>query len=194
MPDLEPCDMEGLAKECLEAFKRSHAQRPVLVEIDPDMAPVPAQPTSLERVIENLLSNADKYSPAGEPLTLKVTQAAGEMLVSVSDHGKGVPEDELDLIFDSFYRSQGASSVATGHGLGLSISKRIVEAHAGRIWAKNLPGGFEVGFSLPLDDSNIDGESAAEPAVNGTENGHSNGHVASAVENDAGREDLTHAG
>jgi signal transduction histidine kinase len=132
-----------------------------------------AQGVSIEQVLMNFLSNADKYSPAGQPITVTTRLADDEVEVLVRDHGDGVPADDLAKIFDSFFRSADATKVATGHGLGLSVSKRIVEAHEGRIFADNhAGGGFEIGFALPLADApagdDVPSESAETATVGGT--------------------------
>jgi signal transduction histidine kinase/HAMP domain-containing protein len=151
MPEMEPTSLKQLADAAAETFNRIHPTRPLSVTIAEDLPVIFAQPTSIERVMENLLSNADKYGPADEPISLVVQREGEALTVCVRDKGHGVPDQEMERIFDSFYRAQKASQVATGHGLGLSISKRIIDSHEGRIWAKNLPGGgFEVGFALPV--------------------------------------------
>jgi two-component system sensor histidine kinase KdpD len=102
-------------------------------------------------VLINLLDNAAKYSPPDEPIELRAGLADGHVLFSVVDHGLGIPEIEVERIFDKFYRIRG-SGRTSGTGLGLAICKGIVEAHGGTIAAKNRAGGgLEVAFSLPLD-------------------------------------------
>jgi signal transduction histidine kinase len=109
-----------------------------------------AQPTSIEQVLMNFLSNADKYSPAGEPVTLTTRLTNDGVDVLVRDRGDGVPQSDLTKIFESFFRSTDATKQAAGHGLGLSVSKRIIDSHQGRIFARNIAGGgFEIGFTLP---------------------------------------------
>jgi signal transduction histidine kinase len=151
MPDREPIALNDVVKEVTATFGRTHRNRKLETELAEALPAALGQVTSIEQVLTNFLSNADKYSPAGEPVTIITRPATGAVEVVVRDRGAGVPPDELSKIFESFYRSPGATKSASGHGLGLSVSKRIVEAHDGRIFAQNLPGGgFEIGFALPV--------------------------------------------
>lgn len=101
-------------------------------------------------VLKNLLDNALKYSPEKSPLEVRARSAGGEVLISIIDEGPGIPPDDLERIFDKFYRVQRSEQVA-GTGLGLAICKGIVEAHGGRIWAKNRPGGGTIlTIALPV--------------------------------------------
>jgi two-component system OmpR family sensor kinase len=154
MPDREPLLLNHLAERIAASFGRTHRNRRIETELADAMPPVLAQVTSVEQVLTNFLSNADKYSPAGEPVTI-VTRQRGDMAeLLVRDHGPGVPGADLARIFESFYRAPEATKQATGHGLGLSVSKKIIDAHEGRIFAHNLPsGGFEIGFALPVADA-----------------------------------------
>ena len=121
-------------------------------------------------MLNNLLANAVKYSPQGGDIEVEVSlvqdgaemesQFAGApkinlpaLVVSVVDSGIGIPDSELDLIFEKFYRvSSDSTRGISGAGLGLYICKIIVEAHGGRIWAGNrVQGGAVLSFSLPLD-------------------------------------------
>jgi signal transduction histidine kinase len=131
---------------------------------------VSADPEKIELVINNLLANAIKYSPDGGDIEIavKAVRNGSELrslfgdapslktpclLVSVADEGVGIPESEVEKIFEKFYRIKNKlTRVTPGAGLGLYISKTVVEAHGGRIWAGNRPqGGSLFCFSLPLD-------------------------------------------
>jgi two-component system sensor histidine kinase KdpD len=104
----------------------------------------------IEQVFVNLIENALKYTPAGTPIDLSAKQGNGEVVVEVADRGSGFAPGDEQRIFDKFYRVQPAK--AGGVGLGLSICRGIIEAHGGRIWAENRPGGGAViRFALPLD-------------------------------------------
>ncbi len=124
----------------------------------------------IEQVISNLLYNAIKYSPSGSDVEVEIDRVInpGEMVrlcgravrtrfpclvMTVSDLGKGIPEAELERIFDRYHRVDNEETRrATGHGLGLYICRVIVKAHGGRIWAVNRPqGGSTFCFSLPLE-------------------------------------------
>jgi two-component system sensor histidine kinase MprB len=98
----------------------------------------------LERAVGNLVSNADKFSPPGAPIT--VVSADG--MVSVRDAGPGIPAADRERVFDRFFRSDLTRSMP-GSGLGLSIVAQIVERHGGRVWARDAEGGgADVGFQL----------------------------------------------
>ena len=96
-------------------------------------------------------SNADKYSPPDEPIELTACQdGSGDIIISVRDHGPGIGAQELELIFERFYRSDRTAKQAGGAGIGLTVCKRLIEAQGGRIWAGTPEGGgLEVSFSLP---------------------------------------------
>jgi two-component system sensor histidine kinase MprB len=103
---------------------------------------------ALERAVTNLLENAVKFSPDGT--TVEVESAPGR--VSVRDHGPGIAEEDLQRVFDRFYRAPSTVS-RPGSGLGLSIVQKVVSAHEGSVFAANAPGGGAVvGFELAPAD------------------------------------------
>ncbi|MFC0300397.1 cell wall metabolism sensor histidine kinase WalK [Virgibacillus soli] len=106
----------------------------------------------LMQVLDNIISNAIKYSPEGGTIRFKVAKQRNQILVSISDEGMGIPYDKVDKIFERFYRADKARSRKLGgSGLGLAISKELVEAHHGRIWARSGEGkGTTIFFTLPL--------------------------------------------
>ncbi|MBY7145129.1 cell wall metabolism sensor histidine kinase WalK [Virgibacillus sp. NKC19-3] len=106
----------------------------------------------MTQVLDNVISNAIKYSPEGGVIRLKVENKRHFLLVSVQDQGVGIAYDKLDKVFDRFYRADRARTRKLGGtGLGLAISKELVEAHYGKIWAKSKEGkGTTILFTLPL--------------------------------------------
>jgi two-component system sensor histidine kinase KdpD len=125
-------------------------QRPLSVHIDPGVSLVECDAVLVERVLANLLENAGKYTPAQTPVEILVHAADEELLVSVRDHGPGVPKGQEELIFEKFTRGN-VESATPGVGLGLAICRAIVEAHRGRIWVEPThPQGATFTFSLPL--------------------------------------------
>lgn len=113
-------------------------------------APVFADRTMMELVLSNLVDNALKYSPPGSPITLRVGTAAGEGWIEVEDHGVGIAPEEIEKIFDKFYRS-GDAQTAPGAGLGLYLVHRIVREHGGEVGVVSEPGkGSRFRVRLPL--------------------------------------------
>lgn len=107
-----------------------------------------ADPRLVGRVIGNLLDNALHYTDPGGAVTVRLARQAGQALVRVSDTGVGIAEEHLPFIFDAFYR---VSRDGTGSGLGLTIAKKIVEAHGGRLWVESVYGkGSAFSFTLPI--------------------------------------------
>ncbi|MUK88163.1 cell wall metabolism sensor histidine kinase WalK [Ornithinibacillus sp. L9] len=106
----------------------------------------------LTQVLDNIISNAIKYSPEGGKITFNVMKQKYQLVVAVEDQGIGIAYDKLDKIFDRFFRTDKARTRKLGGtGLGLAISKEFVEAHHGKIWAKSKEGkGTTIFFTLPL--------------------------------------------
>lgn len=116
-----------------------------------DCPPVLADEDRLSQVIENLLSNAVKYSPAEGSIIITGAVEGQMMRISVQDQGVGLAEDHLERVFDKFFRADTSKNAPSGTGLGLYITRAIVEAHGGRISASSLPGqGTTITFTLPL--------------------------------------------
>jgi signal transduction histidine kinase len=113
--------------------------------------PVIADAGRIERVLENLVGNAVRYSPPGTEVTIRVQARGDEAVVTVTDRGPGVPADVVPKLFQRFYRA-GSGNTSSGLGLGLYNSRLIVEHHGGRIWVESQPGaGSTFGFSVPVD-------------------------------------------
>jgi len=104
------------------------------VDIPPNLPNIMGSPTRLQQVIANLVNNAINYTTEGEVI-VKATERDKDILIEVCDTGKGIPPDELPMIFEDFFR--GSNTEVKGTGLGLSISKRIIEAHSGKIWVES---------------------------------------------------------
>ena len=136
----------------LEAAHSALAHHRVEVEIAPGLPLVEFDAALIERVLYNLLENASKYTPAGSTVTVAAEAASGDLLVTVTDNGPGVPTGREQTIFEKFTRGVSESTTA-GIGLGLAIARAIVEAHHGHIRAENVPGGgARFAFTLPLGE------------------------------------------
>src|SRR5438270_11798396 len=112
---------------------------------------VDADRDHLEQVLDNLVSNAIKFSPDGGTIWLRVRDQSDGLIVSIQDPGVGIPEDQLDAVFGLFYQAEDPVSRRTGGmGLGLYISREIISRHGGRIWAESSPNqGSTFSVALP---------------------------------------------
>ncbi|MDE3091444.1 MAG: ATP-binding protein, partial [Chloroflexota bacterium] len=115
-----------------------------------------------EEILFNLIDNAIKYSAEGAPIRVDAESDGRYVAVSVSDRGIGIPEDEIEMIFEKFHRVDRKDAMESyGHGLGLYICRRLAEAQGGQIWVESVVGeGSTFQFSLPLA-----GRAEIEPAV-----------------------------
>jgi two-component system sensor histidine kinase KdpD len=115
-----------------------------------DLPPINIDAVLMERVLWNLIENAIKYSPETEPVSIDVTKHDSEMVISVCDYGSGIPETQIEVVFETFHRGQ-QESVIPGVGLGLAIAKSIVDAHGGKLKYRRLDGsGSCFSIHLPL--------------------------------------------
>ncbi len=123
-------------------------KEPVTVEGDPEL---------LRRAVENVLRNAIRYAPKESPVEVSLARRNGTAVVDVRDQGPGVPEEALPRLFDAFYRVEtDRNRTSGGIGLGLSIARRAVELHKGKIRARNRQPGLEVELELPVSKSGGD--------------------------------------
>jgi signal transduction histidine kinase len=137
-------------RETLQGFARQKPSREVKTDLEGQLPLISVEPTYFRQVLTNLLSNADKYSPIGQPIEVKTGRDGQEVWFRVTDSGPGVDSAEVDRIFESFYRSEKTSGTAPGQGLGLTVCRKLVEAQGGSIRARNVPdGGFSVTFAFP---------------------------------------------
>lgn len=128
------------------------AARPIRSE-SAGPVPVMADAGRIERVLENLVGNAVRYSPPGTEVTIRVEAHGGEAVVTVTDRGPGVAAEVVPKLFQRFYRA-GSGDTSSGLGLGLYNSRLIVEHHGGRVWVDSRPGeGSTFGFTLPADQT-----------------------------------------
>jgi signal transduction histidine kinase len=144
--------LSGVVRTCLRGLEAEANARGVRLEADVG-ATVTAlcAPEKVERVLFNLLSNALRHTPSDGSVAVRVRPREREIEVTVEDTGEGLDAESIRRMFDHFWRSDRArGSARGGAGLGLAIARGLVEAHGGRIWAENRPGGgARVCFTLP---------------------------------------------
>ena len=146
----EAVDLRVYLANLLERMRTAMAVDRLMVEVAEDVPPVSADYARLERIFNNLLTNALKYSSPETPVRIRA-QRQGEMVeVSVSDRGRGITAEDAAHLFEQFYRATGEHG-PEGIGLGLYITKRLVEAHGGHIWVESEVGqGSTFSFTLPV--------------------------------------------
>ena len=148
--DEGPVDAAAQARQAIARARIRGAR----IDLDGPVEPVRVAigEARFAQLLDNLISNAIKYSPTGEPILLSITVDQNVGKVSVIDHGMGIPAEHLARIFDRFYRVGGTADAVAGEGLGLSICKEIVTAHGGKIWAESEGAGHgsTFAFTLPL--------------------------------------------
>lgn len=155
--ETEPVKLESSIRSVSDAYMRSHPTRSIDIEIGDGVIYADAQPTYLELVLGNLVSNADKYSTSDATIQVKAWRDEDNVRVAVLDRGSGVIPDEVAELFSPFYRAGRTMSVAPGMGIGLAVCKRIMEAQGGEIWAKPREGGgAEFGFSLRVASDHLE--------------------------------------
>lgn len=144
---LEMRDAAGLVREVAELFADTRRLR---LELSP-CEPVRCDPLRVQQVLGNLLSNACKYSPADAEIELRLARVADEVVLAVTDHGVGLSAAEQARLFEPFRRLGRAQAQIPGVGLGLSVVRRIVDAHGGHIEVESAPGrGSTFRVRLPL--------------------------------------------
>jgi two-component system phosphate regulon sensor histidine kinase PhoR len=152
--EFKPVDAAELLTSCMDTARFSAEQKKLKIEMHcPSKIPaVRGDEGRLRDVIQNLLDNAVQYTPPGGRIVVSAKAKNGDVVFDVSDNGIGIPQADLERIFERFYRVDDARSrEAGGTGLGLAIVKHIVEAHTGRIWVESTVGeGSSFHFSIPI--------------------------------------------
>lgn len=138
-PEKESIDLRELAERVAADFELFARDKTIDLKLDLQTAVVPGEAEGLRVMLNNLVENAIRYTPAGGRVSVIVRRGDGESTVEVNDSGHGIPEDQRGRVFDRFYRAGGRDSVGEsrgdfeGSGLGLAIVKRVVDRHSGRI-------------------------------------------------------------
>jgi two-component system sensor histidine kinase GlrK len=132
--EMRPVSLQSLVQEAMRSHELAAQAKGLRIAVEAQAATVDADPEKLRSVVDNLIGNAVKFTPAGGNVAVLARSSGDEALIDVIDSGPGVPAEERDSIFDSFFRGRAkASARVEGSGLGLAIAREFVEAHGGRI-------------------------------------------------------------
>ncbi|MCL5264820.1 MAG: ATP-binding protein [Chloroflexi bacterium] len=146
----EEIHLPDLVDDVVERLREMLGNHPLRVAARDPVPPLQADPSRVEQILTNLLTNAAKYSPEGTEILVDIELRQQDVVVSVIDRGYGIAPEDLPHIFDRYYRARLARP-REGLGLGLYITKGLVEAHGGRIWAESELGkGSKFSFTLPI--------------------------------------------
>jgi PAS domain S-box-containing protein len=177
-----PVDMEGIIQDAVKAAQSRAAERQLdlVVSVQPHLHPAHGDPLQLRQIMDQLLDNALRFTPARGHITIWATEVNLEngqdspqrfLVIGIRDTGVGIPPEEHSLIFEKFYRVKNPLSVeAGGSGMGLAIVKSLVEAHGGRVWVESKVGeGSAFSFVIPTtkasegQDMTLPGDEPASP-------------------------------
>lgn len=149
--DLHPVDLRAVVAECHSSLAPQLASNGLVLSVTatPDLRPVLGDRGLVEQVLLNLLSNAVKFTPAGGRVSVDLANAGAGVVLTVTDTGVGIPEDELESVFSRFFRSTlSVASGIPGTGLGLAVTKSIIELHGGRVGVMST---VEVGTAVRVE-------------------------------------------
>lgn len=145
----EQIDLASFLQEMLIGDFLTEERQRISAEIPPGLPPIEADRDRLTRILLNLLGNALKYSPADKQVRLRVMPADKEVCFCIEDRGPGIPRQDIPHLFNKYFRG-GEGTRKGGIGLGLHITKILVEAHSGRLWVESTPGkGSSFFFTIP---------------------------------------------
>ncbi len=147
------CDLAPLATRAIREMAPLAAAREIIIESDMEDVPsVPADPERVMQALRNLIANALKFTPEKGKVHVSLRRRESSVEVSVEDNGPGIPEEELDTVFEKFRQTSIVSSGKfAGTGLGLAIVRHIVQAHGGKVWVESVLGrGAVFTFALPF--------------------------------------------
>lgn len=150
---LESVELASLGREAAQEIALHRPDQRVDIEVDPPGLAVMADRERLHQVIANLLDNATRFSPPGEPVVLRAARHSSDVRIEVIDQGPGIPEGDAVRMFERYQRGSHARSTESGGtGLGLAIAQWVVELHAGTITARaGEPKGCRIQLDLPID-------------------------------------------
>ena len=145
-PNLVLQDVSETVDTALRRTEKVLARHRIVVQVAPDLPALRLDPVLFEQVLVNLLDNAAKYAPEGTTVVVRAFADGGRVRLEVLDEGEGLPEADVERVFDKFYRARKGDHVRAGTGLGLAISRGFVEAMGGTIIAANRTDRSGAGF------------------------------------------------
>jgi len=149
----EPCDPLEITKKVVSYYEKQSPQHQFKVMFPKKPVEIMADRDKLEQAVKNLIDNAVKYSPDGGAIRIRGKKVDDQYQVSVEDQGIGMTQEQVEKIFDKFYRAKDAFFISKGTGLGMSIVKHIVEFHGGKVWVESEHGkGTTVHFTVPIGE------------------------------------------
>jgi signal transduction histidine kinase len=152
--DRRQVDTAVLARRVADAHQRTTERHRIVVDASLDAPAGFWDGARLERVLDNLVANAVKYSPAGGDVVVRVRREGGAAVVSVIDHGLGIPSADIPRVFDRFHRGANVQGRISGTGIGLASVRQIVEQHGGTVAVESREGcGSTFTIRLPLDET-----------------------------------------
>jgi signal transduction histidine kinase len=160
------CDIAGLMREICAGYRELHAEYDIREDLECLPKTITADGKLLRQVFSNLVSNAVKYAPGGTSIWVTGHQdSQGNIAVSVRDEGVGIPEDELERLFDRFFRASTSTGIP-GTGIGLHLVRHLVDMHGGTINVESLPGeGATFTVSLPRQPADVPDLVQEEPQL-----------------------------
>ena len=155
--EAEPINLGRLLTRIISGEKQRRPERVLVLSVPPDLPLIEAEPTYVEQVVRNLVSNAAKYSSPPSPIEVAVSVEDGTVAVRILDQGIGIDEETAVGAFELFYRTREATRFASGAGIGLFVCRQLVQAMGGQAWLKRRDGGgTEAGFWLPIVETGDD--------------------------------------
>jgi two-component system sensor histidine kinase KdpD len=148
---LRESHVEDLVRSSIDRMRPILKDRLLEVNIQANIPSVHADPEMVSLALRQLLGNANKFSPPEGSIAIKAHRHGEAVTLTVSDHGPGIPSDEMELIFERFYRGRRIRESVAGTGIGLNIAREIIHAHHGELWVENASqGGANFSFALPV--------------------------------------------
>jgi signal transduction histidine kinase len=163
-----PIDLNALVADTVGRLRALDITRDIHLALARHLPSVPVDPERIEQVVTNLVGNAVRYSPDGEPVTVMTEELPNDVEIRVVDRGIGIPADDLEAIFHRYQRSRsGLERGVSGSGLGLSIVREIVELHGGSVWAESREGSgstfcVRLPLSVPVPERTANPESLSQ--------------------------------